>query len=50
MPGAPVDVLAASDSGSADVSWTAPAGDGGSPVTGYTATAYTSSAGTIAGR
>ncbi len=45
VPGAPTDVLAASDSASADVSWTAPTSNGGSPVTGYTATAYTSAAG-----
>ncbi|MGO8826497.1 MAG: fibronectin type III domain-containing protein [Acidimicrobiales bacterium] len=46
VPGAPTNVVAASDSASADVSWTAPASDGGSVITGYTATAYTSQAGT----
>jgi hypothetical protein len=46
VPGAPLDVIAASDAGSADIVWTAPASNGGSPITGYTATAYTSSAGT----
>ncbi|HXR44663.1 MAG TPA: fibronectin type III domain-containing protein, partial [Pseudolysinimonas sp.] len=43
VPGAPTGVTAISNSGSADVSWTAPASDGGSPVTGYTATAYANS-------
>ena len=46
VPGAPTTVLATSDSASADVSWTAPADNGGSAVTSYTATAYTSSSGT----
>ncbi|MGD0882481.1 MAG: putative Ig domain-containing protein [Acidimicrobiales bacterium] len=46
VPGAPTDVVAVSDSGSADVTWGAPGSDGGSAITGYTATAYTSSAGT----
>ena len=47
VPGAPTDVIATSDSASADVSW-APRADGGSPVTGYTATAYTTPSGTVA--
>ena len=46
VPDAPTTVLAASDSASADVSWTAPVWNGGSQVTGYKATAYTSTAGT----
>jgi titin len=46
VPDAPLGVLAASDSESADVTWTAPGSDGGSPITGYTATAYASSDGT----
>ncbi len=46
VPGAPTAVQAASDSASADVSWTAPASNGGAVVTGYTATAYTTAAGT----
>jgi Fibronectin type III domain/Putative Ig domain len=46
VPGAPVDVIAAADSASADISWVAPGSNGGSPITGYTATAYTSAAGT----
>ena len=45
VPGAPTGVLASSDSASADVSWTAPTSNGGSPISGYTATAYTSISG-----
>lgn len=39
LPGAPTNVTAAAGDGSATVSFTAPASDGGSPVTGYTVTA-----------
>jgi hypothetical protein len=39
-PGAPTGVTAAADTKSATVSWTAPADDGGSPITGYTVTPY----------
>ena len=46
VPGAPVAVIATTDSESADISWAAPASNGGSPITGYTATAYTSTVGT----
>jgi hypothetical protein len=50
VPGAPLAVIAASDSASADISWVVPLTNGGSPITGYTATAYTtSSGGTTAG-
>ena len=42
LPGAPTGVAAVSNTGSADVSWTAPTDDGGVPLTGYTATAYSS--------
>ncbi len=38
VPGAPTSVDATPGDGEAAVSWTAPADDGGSPVTGYTAT------------
>jgi hypothetical protein len=38
-PDAPTGVLATPGDGSATVSWTAPSGDGGEPVTGYTVTA-----------
>lgn len=44
IPGAPTSVTAVSDSASADVGWSAPSDDGGGPITGYTASAYTSSA------
>ncbi|WP_051324296.1 DUF4082 domain-containing protein [Candidatus Solirubrobacter pratensis] len=39
-PGAPTGVTASADTKSATVSWTAPANDGGSPITGYTVTPY----------
>ncbi|MFK4731117.1 alkaline phosphatase family protein [Agromyces mediolanus] len=38
-PGAPTGVTATARDGRIDVSWTAPESDGGSPITGYTATA-----------
>jgi hypothetical protein len=44
VPDAPASVTAASDDSQADVAWLAPA-DGGSPITGYTATAWSDSAG-----
>ncbi|MCB0919404.1 MAG: fibronectin type III domain-containing protein [Actinobacteria bacterium] len=39
-PDAPAGVAVDVGIGTADVSWTAPANDGGAPVTGYTATAH----------
>jgi len=45
VPDAPTTVVAASNSGSTNVSWTAPAWNGGSVVTGYHATAYTTATG-----
>jgi len=38
-PGAPTTVSAVAVKDGARVSWTAPVSDGGSPITGYTATA-----------
>jgi len=39
IPGAPTGVTATAGNGQAQVSWTAPASNGGSPITGYTITA-----------
>lgn len=39
-PGAPTGVVAAAGESSAHVSWTAPASDGGTAITGYTVTPY----------
>jgi hypothetical protein len=44
VPGAPTSVLAIPGDSSASVSWTAPASNGGSPITGYTVTAFTGGA------
>ena len=41
IPGAPTAVLGVAGNASVAVSWTAPISDGGSAITGYTATAYT---------
>ena len=40
VPGAPTGVTGTPGNGSVDLSWTAPAANGGSPVTGYTVTPY----------
>ena len=46
-PGAPTGVITTPKSYSLGVAWTAPASDGGSAITGYTATAYASSQATL---
>jgi hypothetical protein len=46
-PGAPTGVITTPKSYSLGVAWTAPASDGGSAITGYTATAYASNQATV---
>ncbi|MBU6279860.1 MAG: fibronectin type III domain-containing protein [Actinomycetales bacterium] len=49
-PGAPTAVIATAGTGQATISWTAPASNGGSAITGYTARAWnTATAGTQIG-
>ncbi|MCU1415560.1 MAG: fibronectin type protein [Microbacteriaceae bacterium] len=45
VPDAPTAVAAVADTASADVAWSAPGSNGGSPVTGYVASAYAASTG-----
>ncbi|WP_449281833.1 fibronectin type III domain-containing protein [Leucobacter sp.] len=42
VPGPPTDVVTVGNTSSVEVAWQAPADDGGSPITGYTAYAYSS--------
>jgi hypothetical protein len=50
-PGAPEGIGVQPGAGTAAATWSAPAGDGGSAVTGYTARAFTApTGGTVAGR
>ena len=49
VPGAPTSVSATANNSSATVSWTAPANNGGSPVTGYTVTSDTGQTCTTSG-
>ena len=44
VPGQPTNVTATAGDSFATVSWTAPASDGGSPITSYTVTAFTGGA------
>jgi hypothetical protein len=46
LPGIPTGLAVTRGNASLNVSWTAPASDGGSPITGYTIT-YTNTAGTV---
>jgi titin len=46
VPGPPTDVTTVGNTSSVEVGWQAPADDGGSPITGYTAHAYTSTTST----
>lgn len=40
VPGAPTNVTANAGNATATVSWAAPAGDGGSPITSYTVSSF----------
>ena len=47
VPGAPINVLASGGNAQASVSWTPPAVNGGSAITGYTVTANTGASATV---